>query len=61
MNYLLGGLRERDFSFLLCLQFDTIVDQMVVSKQFQGCRSCAVLRESKWGLMFGVIFSVIFP
>lgn len=56
MNYLLGGLRERDFSFLLCLQFDTIVDQMVVSKEFQGCGSCALLRGSKWGLMFGVIF-----
>ena len=56
MNYLVGGLRERDFSFLLWLQFDTIVDQMVVSKEFQGSGSCAVLRGSEWGLMFGVIF-----
>lgn len=56
MNYLVGGLRERDFSFLLCLQFDAIVDQVVVSKEFQGCGSCAVLRRSEWDLMFGVIF-----
>ena len=29
---------------------------MVVSKEFQGCGSCAVLRGCKWALIFGVIF-----